>query len=104
MRKGELLGLRKADLDFEQRTINVARSYDNETTKSGHWDLIPMAEPLVPVLKRACALSGSELVFHHRRLRAPPRRRPPLRGRGHRSNRALGTGATAVCCILAAWT
>ena len=63
MRKGELLGLRKADLDFEQRTILVARSYERETTKGGHADIIPMAEPIVAVLRRAVAQSPSELVF-----------------------------------------
>src|SRR6266852_5100340 len=39
MRKGELLGLRKADLDLEGRTILVARSYDRATTKGGHADV-----------------------------------------------------------------
>src|SRR5215470_4079872 len=63
MRKGELLGLRKMDLDFEQRTILIARSYERETTKGGHADIIPMAEPIVAVLRRAVAHSPSELVF-----------------------------------------
>ncbi len=52
-----------ADLDFEQHTILVARSYERETTKGGHADIIPMAEPIVPVLRRAVAQSPSELVF-----------------------------------------
>jgi len=63
MRKGELLGLRKTDLDFKQRTILIARSYERETTKGGHADIIPMAEPIVAVLRRAVAHSPSELVF-----------------------------------------
>ncbi len=63
MRKGELLGLRKADLDLDGRTILVARSYDRETTKGGHADVIPMAESIVPVLRRAAEESASELVF-----------------------------------------
>jgi len=63
MRKGELLGLRKADLDLDGRTILVARSYDRETTKGGHADVIPMAESIVPVLRRAAEKSPSELVF-----------------------------------------
>jgi integrase len=35
MRKGELLGLRKTDVDMVAGTIAVRRSYDNETTKGG---------------------------------------------------------------------
>src|SRR5262249_16721334 len=34
-----------------------------EETKGGHADIIPMAEPIVAVLRRAVALSPSELVF-----------------------------------------
>jgi integrase len=63
MRKGELLGLRKADLDLDGRTILVARSYDRETTKGGHVAVIPMAESIVPVPRRAAEESPSELVF-----------------------------------------
>jgi len=63
LRKGEVFGLRKSDLDFREKTIMVARSYDNDTTKGGHVDLIPMAEPLVPILKEAVAASPSQMVF-----------------------------------------
>lgn len=47
MRKGELLGLRKRDLDFNERTITVARSYGADTTKGGHADVLPMPHELV---------------------------------------------------------
>jgi integrase len=63
LRKGEVFGLRKSDLDFRERTITVARSYDNDTTKGGHVDVIPMANPLVPILKEAVAASRSDVVF-----------------------------------------
>ncbi len=49
--------------DLDGRTILVARSYDRETTKGGHADVIPMAESIVPVLRRAAEESPSELVF-----------------------------------------
>jgi integrase len=36
LRKGELFGLLKSDVDLDYRTITVRRSYDRETTKGGH--------------------------------------------------------------------
>jgi integrase len=63
LRKGELFGLRKSDVDLRNGTITVARSYDKETTKGGHADVLPIAEPLVPFLKAAIETSPSELVF-----------------------------------------
>jgi excisionase family DNA binding protein len=63
MRKGELLGLRKRDVNLRDRTILVGRSYDHDTTKGGHADLIPIAEPLRPFLEAAIRESPSALVF-----------------------------------------
>ncbi len=63
MRKGELLALRKADIDLERRQIIVARSNDRDTTKGGHADAIPMAKELVPFIEEAMKRSPSELVF-----------------------------------------
>jgi integrase len=44
MRKGELLGLRKRDVDLAAGTIAVCRSYDAPTTKGSRESLIPIAE------------------------------------------------------------
>jgi integrase len=63
MRKGELFGLRKRDVDLAQRTITVCRSYARETTKGGHADAIPIAEALVPFLEHALDNAPGELVF-----------------------------------------
>ncbi|MFM2152291.1 MAG: hypothetical protein RL199_726 [Pseudomonadota bacterium] len=63
MRKGELCGLKRKDVDLDARLLTVARSYDKGTTKGGHADLIPIAEPLMPVLRAALARSTSEWVF-----------------------------------------
>lgn len=63
MRKGELCGLLKTDVDLEGRTLIVARSYDHDTTKGGHADAVPIAEPLVPYLQDAIARSPSKWVF-----------------------------------------
>jgi integrase len=63
MRKGELLALRKADVDFSARLITIRRSHDRETTKGNHADAIPIAAELLPYLRAAVEASPSELVF-----------------------------------------
>lgn len=63
MRQGELLGLRKTDVDLEDGTVTVARSYDGPTTKGGHADMLPIAEELRPYLEEALDSSLSDLVF-----------------------------------------
>ncbi len=63
LRKGELLGLRKGDVDLDAGTIVVRCSYDNDTTKGGHADTLPIAAGLRPYLAAALAASPSELVF-----------------------------------------
>ena len=62
-RQGELLALRKSDLDFTARLITVGRSHGRDTTKGNHTDAIPMATELVPYLRAAVDASPSELVF-----------------------------------------
>jgi integrase len=66
MRKGELCGLKKTDVDLDQKLLTIARSYNRATTKGRHADVIPIAEPLVPVLREAMARSPSEHVFPDR--------------------------------------
>lgn len=63
LRKGELLGLRKADVDLRTRLLTVGRSHDRDTTKGGHEDAIPIAAEAVPWLEAAMRDSPSELVF-----------------------------------------
>jgi integrase len=63
LRKGELLGLHKADVDLAMRLISVRRSYARDTTKGGHAEAIPIAIELVPYLETALGSSRSELVF-----------------------------------------
>lgn len=62
-RRGELLALRRSDIDMEGKTLAVCRSNDNDTTKGGHADLLPIADDLVPYLRTALDTSPSELVF-----------------------------------------
>ncbi len=63
LRRGELLGLRKQDVDLDARLLTVTRSYDADTTKGGHGDVIPIAQEVVPYLEEAINRSLSELVF-----------------------------------------
>ena len=63
LRKGELRGLRKCDVDLDAGLITVRCSYDRETTKGGHADLIPIAPALTPYLQTAIDASPSDLVF-----------------------------------------
>ena len=49
MRKGELAGLRKSDVDLKLGLITVQRSYDRDTTKGGKGAAIPIASELRPV-------------------------------------------------------
>ncbi|ABS28397.1 site-specific integrase [Anaeromyxobacter sp. Fw109-5] len=63
LRKGELLALRKSDVDLGRQVLTVARSHDRATTKGGHQDGIPIATELVPFLEVALTASPSELVF-----------------------------------------
>ncbi len=63
LRKGELAGLRKVDVDLAGRRLTIRRSWERETTKGGHADVIPIASELVPFLAEAIRRSPSELVF-----------------------------------------
>jgi len=63
LRKGELFGLRKADVDVRNRLLTVAHSWGRDTTKGGHAEVIPLAAELVPYLEEALSASPSELVF-----------------------------------------
>lgn len=63
MRKGELCGLLKTDVDLDRRVITVARSYDHATTKGHRTDELPIADPLLPYLTHAIENSTSAWVF-----------------------------------------
>jgi integrase len=63
LRKGELLALRKTDVDLQSRLLTVCRSWERDTTKGGHSDVIPIAAELVPFLEEAIRRSPSGLVF-----------------------------------------
>jgi integrase len=51
LRKGELFGLQKSDIDLGAKLIVVRRSYDRDRTKGAHEEGIPIADELGPYLK-----------------------------------------------------
>jgi len=63
LRKGELLGLLKSDVNLAGRIITVRHSYARDTTKGGRAEAVPIASELVPYLEHAIDRSPSELVF-----------------------------------------
>jgi integrase len=63
MRAGELAGLRRRDIDFERRQIQVARAYDGRRTKSGRVRYIPLMDALAPTLRRWLATNPMDVVF-----------------------------------------
>jgi integrase len=57
LRRGELLGLRKKDVDLANGLLTVARSYGRDTTKGGHADTIPVPSKALPWLAEAIELA-----------------------------------------------
>src|SRR5207237_3842653 len=68
LRKGELFGLQKRDVDLKRRLLTVRRSYDNDTTKGAREEAVPIAAALVPYSKplsrhrTACSSSRARMV------------------------------------------
>src|SRR5207253_6048984 len=63
LRKGELFGLQKRDVDLKRRLLTVRRSYDNDTTKGAREEAVPIAAALVPYLEAAIDTSKVALLF-----------------------------------------
>jgi len=58
LRKGECAGLRKSDVDLGRGTITIRASYDRETTKGGHADVLPLPDALRPFVVAALRSKG----------------------------------------------
>jgi len=61
LRKGECAGMRKTDVDLAQGLLNISASYDDDTTKGKHADVLPIAPPLRPYLEAALKSPGQYL-------------------------------------------
>lgn len=55
LRKGESFALRVGDVDLAQRTVDVRRSHERNTTKNGRARLLPIVDELVPLLEEHLA-------------------------------------------------
>jgi integrase len=64
LRKGEIAGLRWADVDFERRTAHVCRTYDRRETKSGEDRSVPLPVALVTALRTWKASSPYKRDHH----------------------------------------
>jgi integrase len=63
LRKGEILGMLKEDVDLRSRELNVTRSYKYDSTKGNREDTLPIPPMLLPFLEAAIAASPNEFVF-----------------------------------------
>jgi integrase len=63
LRRGEVIALRKSDVDLEAGTLRIGRSGSSDTTKGGHEDLLPIPDELMPWIERAFKRSPSALLF-----------------------------------------
>lgn len=63
MRKGELGGMLKTEVDFRQMGIRAGHSYERDRTKAGNEDPVPIHPELVPYLEHAIAESDGPNVF-----------------------------------------
>lgn len=63
LRTGELLSLRKEDVDFEAGTVHIHRSHGRDQTKTGTERLIPIPPGCAGDLLEASLATPSELLF-----------------------------------------
>jgi len=63
LRKGELFGLQKSDVDFARGVIHIRRSHGRNTTKTGKERDVPLLAAIAGDLLEAIQSSPSELVF-----------------------------------------
>ncbi len=65
LRKGELFGLMKKDVDLARRVLLVRRSHERETTKGGTHKPVPIHEDLVPYITPWLETPGPWLFPDH---------------------------------------
>jgi integrase len=63
LRKGELFSLSKRDVDLKRRLLMVRRSYEQDTTKGGSEEAVPIALDLVPYFEAALRSTPGALLF-----------------------------------------
>jgi len=63
LRKGELFGMQKEDVNLPDLEITITRSHKRNTTKGGKAVVLPIPKPLVQYLKHAIATAKGSLLF-----------------------------------------
>lgn len=73
LRKGEIFGLRKADVDVERRRLNVRHSHGHDRTKGGDGlpEAVPIHDALMPFIEAALESPGPYLFPGHNGKRRP---------------------------------
>lgn len=79
LRKGELGGMHKRDVDLPARVLRVGRSWERQTTKGGETVELPIPDPLVPYLEAALKTPGPFLFPNPRGGMVPRESDPHLR-------------------------
>lgn len=97
LRKGEIAGLRKRDVDLVQMMILIGRSYTRDTTKGGHGDLLPIPELMRPYLELALASPGLLLFPDSRGRMRKPHSKPCVTLRRAIANADVVVGYRLIC-------
>ncbi len=73
LRKGELCGLKRSDVDLGRRLLTVRRNYERPFPKSSQQRVVRIPDELVPFLEFALAASPSEWLLpdERGRMRSP---------------------------------
>jgi integrase len=63
LREGELLALRRENVDLKRQRISVLKTVGSETTKGGKWRPVPVNEELQPILAAHLAALEGDVLF-----------------------------------------
>lgn len=97
LRKGEIAGLRKSDVDLKQMLLRVGRSYERETTKGGHADLLPIPELMRSHLAVALKTRGLLLFGDEKGRMRQPYSKPCIVLRRAIKNAGIAIGFRLIC-------
>jgi integrase len=97
LRKGEIAGLLKQHVDLKRMQLKVARSYERETTKGGHGDLLPIPDVMRPYLEVALKSPGLLLFGDARGRMRKPNSKPDVTLRRALKHANICIGYRLIC-------
>lgn len=97
LRKGEIAGLRKRDVDLVRMMILIGRSYTRDTTKGGHGDLLPIPPQMRPYLEVGLVSPGLLLFGDERGRMRKPHSKPCVTLRRAIANADVVVGYRLIC-------